>query len=155
MRETEKKMRRLSALELAPIAAEHVEATYALIPREIRILEFATPQSLEDFVRYLDVFGIPCAYYLEAGLIPTIDRGMVFAIGRGQDFYGSLREGKMIIPLLVVTEMENYMPKIEHEGTQIDVFRVETHPLMATVAQIAAALLAYSRGKVPKGERRW
>jgi len=147
----ERKARRMSGLELTPIAAEHVEATFILIPREIRILETALAQSLEDFVRYLNVFGIPCAFYLEAGIIPSITKGIVFAVGRGQDFYESLAEGRMIIPLLVVAEMESYTPKIEYGGVQIDVFRVETHPLMATVAQIAAALLRIGRGEVEDG----
>ena len=138
-----KKAKRMSGLELTPIAAEHVKATYTLIPREIRILEFALTQSLEDFVRYLNVFGIPCAFYLEAGIIPSITKGIVFAVGRGQEFYESLAEGRLIISFLVIAEMENYTPKIEYEGVQIDVFRVETHPLMATVAQIAAALLTH------------
>ena len=150
-----KKAKRMSGLELIPIAAEHVEATFILIPREIRILETAFAQSLEDFVRYLNVFGIPCAFYLEAGVIPTAAKGIVFAVGRGQDFYESLVEGRLIIPLLVVAEMENYTPKIEHGGVQIDVFRVETHPLMATVAQIAATLLRIGRGEVEDEGDSW
>ena len=146
-----KKAKRMSGLELTPIAAEQVEATFVVIPREIRILETAFAQSLEDFVRYLNVFGIPCAFYLEAGVIPAVTKGIVFAVGRGQEFYESLVEGRMIIPLLVVAEMEKYAPKIEYGGVQIDVFRVETHPLMTTVAQIAAALLRIGRGEVEDG----